>query len=553
MELEKLIEQSGLTEEELKTSIKQLSTPKKIVNLHNHPWSNYHTRIGIISDTHIGSKYFNYQLFDESIKTFNREKVDAIYHSGDVIEGMSNRDGHIYELETLGTTNQISQASDILSQYKQPLFFITGNHDEWSKVKANQGVLVGPELESKMPNSKFLGEYTANIKLGNNTIMRLTHEGNSAYALSYSLQKRINALEGGTKPDILINGHLHKMLYMNYRNIHAFEAACFCPQVEIITKEGKKKICHIKVGDEVLTHKRRFRKVTAIMKRKHYGKMVRLFTRKNDLKSAIQATEDHPVLSISGNQKVWKKIKDIKEGDTIFILNGNCASCGKAIPHYNKFCNNCTPMHLFENREKLSVMKGKKIRDYTHKGTGWQHLEKDILPYCRKLNNEGWRAIPVGCGTIPDIVAFKDEKVKLIELESCRGFGLDSKKKKYDNSPIKEFCNQIEWIDLNDKFKNATQNEYEIDEETGFIKVKVVQKKISILGKNKAVYNFEVEEDNSYIASNVVVHNCIQNQTPFMAMKGSPAMLGYYVLDIFMNKKNGDIKQLGIKAFPGYK
>ena len=237
-DLEKLIEKNRLTEKEVIAAIKQLSSPQKTINIHNHPWSNYHTKLGIISDTHIGSKYFNQKVFDESYKTFNREKVDAIYHAGDIIEGMSNRDGHIYELETLGASNQVNQAADILSQYKQPLFFITGNHDDWSKIKANQGYLVGPELEQKIPNSKFLGEYTANIQLGDNTIMRLTHEGSTAYALSYSLQKRINSMEGGTKPDILINGHLHKMLYMFYRNIHAFESGTMQNQTPFMAMKG---------------------------------------------------------------------------------------------------------------------------------------------------------------------------------------------------------------------------------------------------------------------------------------------------------------------------
>lgn len=236
--LENLISKEGLTEEEAIHYLKQLRRPQRKLNLHEHFWNPKRIKLGIISDTHIGSKFFNYKAFEESVQTFNRERVEAIYHAGDVIEGMSNRDGHVYELERHGTSAQIDLAVDLLKQYKQPLFFTTGNHDEWSKVKANQGVLVGPEIEKRLKNAKFLGEYTANIKLHPHVNLRLTHEGATAYAISYSMQKRVNALEGGTKPQIIVNGHLHKAMYMFYRNIHCFEGGTFQNQTPFMAMKG---------------------------------------------------------------------------------------------------------------------------------------------------------------------------------------------------------------------------------------------------------------------------------------------------------------------------
>lgn len=227
----------------------QLQQPQRKIETYKHDFNSNHIKLGIISDTHIGSKYFNKQILDNSIKIFNKEKVDAIYHCGDVIEGMSNREGHCYELEKIGFTSQIEYAAELLSKYKQPLFFITGNHEEWAKKKSNIGYVVGHDLENKINGSKYLGEYTANIDLGKDVIMRLTHEGNSAYALSYSGQKRINALEGGTKPNIIFNGHLHKMLYMNYRNIHFFEAGAMQNQTSFMAMKGSPAMTGFIVAD----------------------------------------------------------------------------------------------------------------------------------------------------------------------------------------------------------------------------------------------------------------------------------------------------------------
>jgi predicted phosphodiesterase len=239
--LEQELKKQNLDENEAIHFIRQLQKKPRRHNVHEHRYSEGKCKIGILSDTHIGSKYYNPKIMDEAIKQFS--DVDAIYHSGDIIEGMSNREGHIYELDVLGTSNQVNLAVDILNQFNKPIYFITGNHDEWSKKKSDQGYEVGPELERRIKDSKFLGEYSADIKLSPGVTMRLTHEGQTAYALSYSLQKRINSMSGGDKPDVLINGHLHKMLYMFYRNIHSFEAGSTQEQTPFAKMKGSPSMC----------------------------------------------------------------------------------------------------------------------------------------------------------------------------------------------------------------------------------------------------------------------------------------------------------------------
>lgn len=236
-DLVNILNKHNLSENEINNIINHLKHPYKKYKEYTYYTTKSNLKIGVISDTHIGSSYFNKSVLEHSIKTFDKENVELILHSGDIIEGMSNREGHIYDLKHLGTSAQIDYAVELLKKYKQPLYFITGNHDEWAKKKSNQGVLVGELLEQKLENATFLGEYSADIKLKNITI-RLTHEGNNAYALSYSLQKRINSITGGNKPDILINGHLHKAIYLFYRNIHAIEAGTLQEQTPFMRDKG---------------------------------------------------------------------------------------------------------------------------------------------------------------------------------------------------------------------------------------------------------------------------------------------------------------------------
>lgn len=235
-DLLRLIQDKHLSDNEIKNLLKQLSCPPQEHKQQKLDLGVQY-KFGVVSDLHAGSKYFREDVLLDSIKVFNREKVDAILLPGDIIEGMSNRDGHIYELSKIGVTEQLNYAVDLLNQYSQPIFGIQGNHDLWSMNKANQGVNIGGELESRVKNYTNLGDMRGEIDVNGVTI-RLTHEGNTAYALSYSGQKIINSLSGGTKPNIILNGHLHKSLYMLYRNIHFVECGTLQSQTPFMQMKG---------------------------------------------------------------------------------------------------------------------------------------------------------------------------------------------------------------------------------------------------------------------------------------------------------------------------
>jgi len=238
--LEKILTKHNLSQKELDMILKQNATPeKKKFNVEQHYWRPRRVKLGFIADTHIGHSFFNYSIYEASRHQFKKNKVEAIYHCGDVLEGMSNREGHFYELKTAGVSNQIKEAKEVLEGYDLPVYFITGNHDEWATKKSNQGISVGDYLD-QVTNEKIkhIGDFRTDIELAPKVKLRLTHEGTGAYALSYSLQKRINALEGGTKPNIIVNGHPHKAIQMFYRNIHAFEAGTLCDQTPFMAMKG---------------------------------------------------------------------------------------------------------------------------------------------------------------------------------------------------------------------------------------------------------------------------------------------------------------------------
>jgi hypothetical protein len=91
-------------------------------------------RIGVISDTHFGSKFQQPSLLVEHLRYMKRRKVDVVMVGGDVTDGSTKmHPGFEYELWAHGSDAQVQAAADVLvpeaQRLKVPWFFIGGNHD----------------------------------------------------------------------------------------------------------------------------------------------------------------------------------------------------------------------------------------------------------------------------------------------------------------------------------------------------------------------------------------------------------------------------------------
>jgi len=192
-------------------------------------FNGHYVKIGAMTDTHIGSIYTDPEMVLQAFKVFEDEKVDFITHSGDLTEGMSNRPGHIYELSELGYTAQRDKAVEIFDKRSAEMYMIDGNHDRWFMM--SNGALIGPDIAEKT-GATFLGHDEGDISIAG-SIIKLWHglDANS-YAHSYRLQKLIEALTGGEKPNILLAGHVHKTIYIMERHIHCYSVGAIQKQTK---------------------------------------------------------------------------------------------------------------------------------------------------------------------------------------------------------------------------------------------------------------------------------------------------------------------------------
>jgi len=211
------------------------------------PFSDKKLRYLAFSDCHIGHMNYRPDVMDKMVRDAKRQGCEFAVNAGDTIEGMSGREGHIYELSHIGASAQLDAFGKEFAKFgrisKDFLVYsieAQGSHGGWFKSKGNMGLDIGEELQRRNPKHyHFLGYDDKDLKLDNGLVMKLIHPGGgTAYAISYKLQKLINSLSGGQKPQVLHEGHFHKAIYMFYRNIHAFETGTLQEQSPFMKKQG---------------------------------------------------------------------------------------------------------------------------------------------------------------------------------------------------------------------------------------------------------------------------------------------------------------------------
>lgn len=235
-----------LTPAEKRLIVKGLGRKSKVKRF-KHSFGSKHIKFGYFSDPHIGHEKFSEELWDKMISFFKREGIDTVYSPGDIVEGMSGRPGHIYELVDIGFQAQVEHSAELIRACPFHIFSILGNHDLWFKQKGDMGANIGDALEARCKNFTCLGEWEADVVLANNVVMKLFHANDgSSYAISYKIQKLIESFTGGEKPSMVLSGHYHKQIQVFLRNVFGFECGTLCGQS--IFMRGKKLAAHMGFG-----------------------------------------------------------------------------------------------------------------------------------------------------------------------------------------------------------------------------------------------------------------------------------------------------------------
>jgi hypothetical protein len=199
--------------------------------------------IGVMSDMHVGSKHCMKDNMVRFIERAYAEGVRQMIIPGDLCEGNLQHHGFQFEVEFPDYDSQVDLLLQLLPEKPDlKYYFCVGNHEvnSWFKTIGmrpdrsiqeraiargrNDMIAVGALTQAQESAYILLnpGDPETEIKV------ELSHTSDKkAYAISYPLQKHVEALQPGAKPHVLLKGHLHSHSFFDLRGVVCLQTACF--------------------------------------------------------------------------------------------------------------------------------------------------------------------------------------------------------------------------------------------------------------------------------------------------------------------------------------
>jgi hypothetical protein len=190
---------------------------------------------GALGDSHLGSKYERLDVTNDLYDRYEAAGVDRVFHTGNWVDGDGPLNRH--DLAVHGMEGQFEYLAQNYPTRKGITTYAVAGEDHEGWWTRSEGINVGQRAEQTMREHGRadwvnLGFMEAHVRLvnansGKEAILAVVHPGGgSAYALSYSIQKIIEALEGGEKPAVGLYGHYHKLWAGNIRSVWVVCTGC---------------------------------------------------------------------------------------------------------------------------------------------------------------------------------------------------------------------------------------------------------------------------------------------------------------------------------------
>lgn len=211
----------------------------------------YEFKIGLMSDTHLGSKYAQMSLLNNAYKMFDSEKVDFILHAGDVTEGNGKLyRGQMFEMFLHGADEVRDYA---ITRYPNSrrgtkTYIIPGSHD-WS-FKKETGYNIVKSICEQRTDLIYRGEESAKFDVKGMLIELLHPSGGASYSISYRPQKIVENIVANTiqsmrtledikkLPKLIAIGHYHKGFYLPYAGSTILTVPALQAQTPYLREKG---------------------------------------------------------------------------------------------------------------------------------------------------------------------------------------------------------------------------------------------------------------------------------------------------------------------------
>lgn len=195
------------------------------------------------TDNHLCNKHSRLDVLKSAYAHAAAEGIDKSLNAGNWVDG----EARFNRTELVTAPGMDNQLDYMIDKYPSTLttHLIAGDdHEGWYQQR--EGIEIGRYLQSRAESQgrkdlKYLGYGEADVKLSfgsGSAVMRVVHPGGgSAYAISYTDQKRVESYQGGEKPQIELVGHYHKFNHGYPREVHTIQGGCTCDQTMFMRKK----------------------------------------------------------------------------------------------------------------------------------------------------------------------------------------------------------------------------------------------------------------------------------------------------------------------------
>jgi deoxycytidylate deaminase len=328
---------------------------------------------------------------------------------------------------------------------------------------------------------------------------------------------------------VVVTDDNHRILSMGYNGNYTNgpnecdseepgNCGCFPINVKVQTSKGAKRIQNVRKGDFVLTHLNRLRKVTNVLRQ---DRAIRRFVKMTVLGGQrFVSTADHPVMIETSFGPEWRRADELSVGDVVLHTVHPCASCSKSIASHRKLCTECFKKSskgaefIREASERMkrqnpmsslygprTVVNNERVSSLVERQKlGNKHLEEKLFEFAQKFKDDmEWGAVVVDhTRVIPDLVLVNWDEKKIIAFEY-------EKKRRHVRPEKYDACKQYD-----DVIWHVEQKFDDFPERNGFACLPI--KTHEVFEQDCKIFNLEVEEDNSFVCQNIVVHNCIHSE-----------------------------------------
>jgi predicted phosphodiesterase len=217
-------DESGAVQVELQRVPIESDFKHKAAALFDGDW----VRFGIVSDVHLGSKHAMEEELHIAYAQLKEEGVTVVYNPGDIVCGLGVYPGQLNDILFHTLEDQITYATKAYPAVEGiTTHLVGGNHDlegSFGRVGANPAKAIANQRDDII----YDGDYYAWYEFEQGTKLYVVHpKGGSSYAKSYKMQKFAESFDSGRKPNVLIAGHYHDMIYLQDRGIQMLKAGCF--------------------------------------------------------------------------------------------------------------------------------------------------------------------------------------------------------------------------------------------------------------------------------------------------------------------------------------